>query len=65
MRRMTVRFRRHITAGLLVLVPVVYVKVDQWAVTFPVFLRRLMKRPVRSRSTAPVVPVELNQGPLA
>ncbi len=38
----------------LILVPVVYSKVDQWRESVPARLRRLMSKPVRSRSAVPV-----------
>jgi len=47
----------------LVLVPVVYVKVDQWAVALPASLRRLLTRPVfRRRPAASAAPAKLNEG---
>jgi HAE1 family hydrophobic/amphiphilic exporter-1 len=38
----------------LVLVPVVYTKVDQWSESVPVLIRRLLKRPVRVKAAEPL-----------
>jgi HAE1 family hydrophobic/amphiphilic exporter-1 len=51
----------------LILVPVVYTKVDQWRETVPALLRRLMKKPVRKQKPATVPEgiegaMELEQG---
>ncbi|MBI5216605.1 MAG: efflux RND transporter permease subunit [Ignavibacteriae bacterium] len=35
----------------LVLVPVVYIKVDEWRVTFPAFIRRLFRKQVRQETS--------------
>jgi len=38
----------------LVLVPVVYTKVDEWRESVPALIRRVLKRPVRSKAAEPV-----------
>jgi HAE1 family hydrophobic/amphiphilic exporter-1 len=37
----------------LILVPVVYTKVDQWRETVPALVRKLMRKPVRRQAAAP------------
>ncbi len=38
----------------LVLVPVVYTKVDEWKETVPAFVMKLLKRPVKKKVEEPV-----------
>ena len=35
----------------LILVPVVYVKVDQWRESIPAFFKKLLKQPVKKKTT--------------